>query len=86
MLENPHGIDEEQWRKWPQTSRLLFNHLYEYTLQNQSLFSHPLSAEVPAEHWKTTAWNTAWEAASQFKEILETSHPIHPHGVRETPV
>lgn len=69
MVENKHGIAKNQWKKWDEDSRDLFNKVFQYLNNNQELFLHPKTRPVPEKEWKTTAWNAAWIAADTLKEM-----------------
>lgn len=68
MIDNKHEVMKKQWKKWNEDSQELFNGLYEYMGENQHLFTHPHTIQIPQEYWKTTAWNAAFIAAELIKE------------------
>ncbi len=70
MIDNKHKVMKKQWTKWNENSQELFNGLYEYMGENQHLFIHPHTIQIPQEYWKTTAWNAAFMAA-QLTKIKE---------------
>jgi hypothetical protein len=60
---NIHFVSKSQWKKWNKAEQEMFNAMYYRVLDNQRLYMHPMAAKQSDECWKTTAWNTAWEAA-----------------------
>ena len=62
-IENVNKVSPKQWKEWDERSHRLFNWLYGEMKLNQSLFTHPQAAKIPAAHWTTICWNAAWEAA-----------------------
>ena len=60
---NLYHVGKSQWKKWNDDERRRFNYMYDYVVNNQHLFKHPLDGLSSAEYWKTTAWNVAWIAA-----------------------
>lgn len=62
-MENIHGVSKRQWKKWNEQEQYLFHTLYEFALFHQNFFKHPDAEYILPEHWKTTAWNAAWQAA-----------------------
>lgn len=71
MTDNKHEVMKRQWKKWNENSQELFNGLYEYMEENQHLFIHPMTIQIPQEYWKTTAWNAAFMAAELIKDKKE---------------
>ncbi len=69
-VENPNKVAPRQWKRWSDHSKELFNDLFAYIVQNQSLFTHPKTIQMPDEYWRTTAWNTSWMAAD-LTRIME---------------
>ncbi len=67
MIDNVHKVSTRQWKRWPDDSRIAFNELYIYMLENQNLFMHPFSALQCDECWKVTAWNAAFQSAEVAK-------------------
>ena len=61
---NRYRVPKKQWVKWDKGQRLVFNHVHSAMIQNPQFFQHPQAEKVSRDHWKTTAWNAAWEAAS----------------------
>lgn len=68
MIENMHKVDKKQWTRWNEQSKNLFNGLYEYMGNNQYLFNHPHTIQIPNEYWNTTAWNAAYMAAELIRK------------------
>lgn len=71
MQANTYRVPAKQWRSWPDIAQRVFNEAYSSCLHNQHLFLHPKTKPVPAEQWRTTAWNTAWIAADATKRALD---------------
>jgi len=63
-IPNINKVNKRQWKKWSGRQQKLFNDLYDHVLNNQELYQHPRGIRQNKEHWKTTAWNVAWMAAS----------------------
>lgn len=61
---NRYKVPQKQWRKWSKAQRSVFNRVHSAMIQNPQFFQHPEAEKIPRDHWKTTAWNAAWEAAS----------------------
>jgi len=66
--DNKHEVNKKQWKKWNETSKDVFNGLYEYMGENQHLFLHPQTIIIPHEYWNVTAWNAAWIAAEMVRQ------------------
>jgi len=62
--QNLYRVPVKQWSKWGPVGRAVFNEVYSSMVGNQSLFLHPKQEKASRSHWKTTAWNAAWTAAS----------------------
>lgn len=62
-VENIHGMNKAQWRKWPRASKMAFNSVKSFLLENQELTCHPDAAPIPEKHWHTIAHNAAFMAA-----------------------
>lgn len=62
-IDNTHKVPKRQWKKWGEAARRRFNQLFELMTDHQNFFTHPKAAEIPASHWRTTAWNAAFMAA-----------------------
>lgn len=56
--------DELNLEDWSLEARRVFHYVYDFMLLNPDSFRHPDAAEIPEEHWKTTAYNAAWTAAN----------------------
>jgi hypothetical protein len=65
--KNVFNVPQRQWRKWPVLGRQVFNEVYTSMTKNQEMFLHPKQEKVSRSHWKTTAWNAAWTAASAIR-------------------
>lgn len=63
--KNSYRVPKKTWDKWSERSRVLFNSVFSAMTGNQEFFKHPKQKAVPADYWKTTAWNAAWTAASE---------------------
>lgn len=61
---NDFDVPADVWGSWTDRAKDVFNRLYWYMIQNQSIFKHPQAPVLEDEHWKTTAWNAAWIAAN----------------------
>lgn len=64
---NLYRVPVKQWDKWSAVGRQVFNEVYSSMVGNQWLFLHPKQEKMSRSHWKTTAWNAAWTAASAAK-------------------
>ena len=62
--KNRYRVPKKQWSRWNEDQRRVFNHVHSAMTGNQDLFMHPKAEPVPVDHWKTTSWNAAWEAAT----------------------
>lgn len=64
-VKNKHKVPKKQWDKWTNHARRVFNDMF-YSLRPsmQFAFLHPAAIAAPKEHWETTRWNVAWQAAS----------------------
>lgn len=60
---NRYRVPKSQWRKWSKEQRRVFNYIHSAMIRSPQFFQHPEAASIPRDHWKTTAWNAAWEAA-----------------------
>lgn len=67
---NIYRVPEKQWRRWGITARQVFNDVLSSMVKNQSLFLHPDQPKASKSHWRTTAWNAAWTAASAVAKIV----------------
>ena len=65
---NLYHVPVRQWRKWSPAERQVFNEVYSSMTKNKDLFLHPKASAPSRAHWKTTAWNAAWTAASAAKD------------------
>lgn len=63
-LKNSHRVPAKQWGRWSAQARRVFNDVYSAMIGDQDMFLHPKASPLPETHWKTTAWNAAWTAAS----------------------
>lgn len=70
MIDNPNKVPQKQWKRWSDFSQELFNDLFAYMDQNQHLFTHPKTIQMPKEYWRTSAWNSSWMAADLVR-IME---------------
>lgn len=61
---NKFAVATDVWDGWSEAAQQVFNRLYWYMLQNQTLFKHPKAPLLEHVQWKTTAWNAAWIAAN----------------------
>jgi hypothetical protein len=63
-VTNKYKVPKRQWEAWSNAARRMFNRMY-YTLRPsmQYAFIHLGAAPIPRQHWETTRWNVAWEAA-----------------------
>ncbi|MGD9682621.1 MAG: hypothetical protein AB7W16_15645 [Candidatus Obscuribacterales bacterium] len=62
--KNKFKVPKRTWGSWTLVAKHVFNKTFEYSMKNQDLFMHPKSEPITPEHFKTTAWNIAWTAAS----------------------
>lgn len=67
-MENVNKVDNNQWKKWNEAGKRMFNNLFDFMKNNQDLFIHPKTEKVSQEQWETTAWNAAWIAADYATE------------------
>jgi hypothetical protein len=63
-VTNTHRVPSRMWRRWTIVGRHVFNKTYTHMIQNQDVYKHPQAQTIPEEHFKTTAWNAAFQAAS----------------------
>lgn len=68
---NTHKVPKKQWMRWNEDERIVFNDLYDQMLVNQSVFTHPRTAVMPPDEWKTICWNAAWTAADAMKSLRD---------------
>ena len=62
--DNEFSVPQDQWDKWDDRQRDLFNTLYSAMMRSPSLFnSHPEAPTIQPDQWRTIAWNAAWQAA-----------------------
>jgi hypothetical protein len=61
---NVYHVPQKQWDKWSAAGRQVFNEVYSAMVGSQWVFLHPKQEKMSRSHWKTTAWNAAWTAAS----------------------
>lgn len=62
--KNKYGVPKKQWDKWHNLARRVFNTMYESMRPSmQWAFLHPDALPQKKDHWQTTRWNCAWEAA-----------------------
>ena len=66
---NRYKVPKKQWGRWSKFQRSMFNRVHSAMIHNSALFRHPEAEPIPASHWKTTAWNAAWEAASAASSL-----------------
>ena len=62
MIDNKNRVPKDQWKKWSEPAKAMFNSLYNRSMDNREIFTHPMTSMKPVE-WKTIAWNHAWVAA-----------------------
>lgn len=63
-VKNKHKVPKKMWNKWSNHAKKVFNDMY-YSLRPsmQWAFKHPDAVIEKKEHWGTTRWNVAFEAA-----------------------
>lgn len=78
-VRNTHKVDRNQWRKWDEKTRALFNGVYEDIKRvGPQLFLHTVTAQrkLSDEEFDVLAWNAAWTAAhvlnGEFTEEIRT--------------
>jgi hypothetical protein len=63
-VTNRYAVPKAQWNKWSNAARRMFNRMYHAMRPTrQFVFIHPAAFPTTKEHWDTTRWNVAWEAA-----------------------
>lgn len=66
--ENKFKVPQKMWGSWTLVARHVFNKTYESMIKNPEFFLHTdiiRAGETPSSvHWKVTAWNAAFTAAS----------------------
>ena len=67
---NVYRVPLKQWRKWGSGARQVFNEVYSSMVRSPDLFVHPKSTRPSRSHWRTTAWNAAWTAASASQSVV----------------
>lgn len=70
--KNINRVPMKKWKQWSEPARTVFNRVYDYALNNQWAMLHPKSPVPKTDHWKTTAWNTAWIAADAVDDCIPT--------------
>ena len=69
--DNDYDVPKKQWDRWTFAERKVFNIVFSSMTDDPKLFQHP-DANIKYEHWVTTAWNAAWNAAELIgKHFLE---------------
>jgi hypothetical protein len=71
-VKNLYRVPKDQWKKWQDSQRAMFNEMYDQIINDQNLFRHPKAAILHNDHWKTYAWNTAWVAADTMEIVFES--------------
>lgn len=67
---NRFKVPKRQWNKWSSTARRVFNALYHSMRPSmQVFFLHPKATPASRQHWETTRWNAAWEAACTVDRV-----------------
>lgn len=63
---NKFKVPQKTWGSWTIVARHVFNKTYETMIKSPEMFLHTEIAGqgVDDKHWKVTAWNAAWTAAS----------------------
>lgn len=72
-MRNKYKVAKNQWKKWNEDEQALFISLYEFSIMNPWIFSHPKAPNVSKDHWNTVAWNHAWMAADLARELRKTN-------------
>lgn len=67
---NIYRVPQKQWRKWSDVAHQVFNEVFSSMVKNQPLFIHPQQTASSRAHWRTTAWNAAWTAASAVNNAI----------------
>lgn len=62
---NKFKVPKKAWGSWTLVAKHVFNKTYESMTKEPESFLHPKQTPAPLlEHFKTTAWNASWIAAS----------------------
>lgn len=69
MVENLYKVPRNQWKKWDDRQRSMFNMMNEFLLDHQEIMNHPEAPVLHPKHWDTIAWNAAWMAADYLREV-----------------
>jgi hypothetical protein len=63
-VTNKHKVPKSQWGRWSPQAQKTFNAMYRSLRPSmQFAFLHLGATPMSREHWETTRWNVAWEAA-----------------------
>ena len=79
MVRNIYKVDRNQWRKWNERQRALFNGLHADILQIKApRFCHPktVARKISKAEFSTIAWNAAWLAADHLRESKMISQVV----------
>lgn len=68
-LSNKHNAPAAVWNSFTSEGKQRFNDLMDKSLPNQKALIHPLSLEMPAEHWHRICFNMACIAGWGLVEI-----------------
>lgn len=64
MIDNTYRVPKRQWNKWNDSSKYIFNELFEHIKDNQELYLHVQNKIIiDKSYWEFTAWNAAFMAA-----------------------
>jgi hypothetical protein len=72
MTKNLYKVPSKAWRGWNAMARAVFNRVYDFSMENFSLMSHPKMERPKPAHWKTLSWNAAWIAADAVMDDIPT--------------
>ena len=70
-MKNQHKVPQKQWMKWSPKAREVFNDVYHFGMNNQSMMNHPKQEDdLKPSSWKTVCWNFAWLAADAIDDCI----------------
>jgi hypothetical protein len=75
-IKNVNKVQKQFWDSWNVKAQVAFNHSYRKFLV-QDIYSHPKAQIRSREHWKTTAWNCAFEVAEEVNRVINLAVSLH---------
>lgn len=68
--KNEFKVSKKTWESWTLVGKHVFNKTYSHMIENPSMYAHTevilgnFFGGYVEKHWKVTAWNAAFQAAS----------------------